>query len=71
MLPDSYATMITPTRLANNAVVPHGLGVDVKNVLGHPAAAHGGSVEIDSSVGKGTTVKIILPGADQRRVAAQ
>jgi signal transduction histidine kinase len=35
------------------------------------ATQAGGSVEIDSSVGKGTTVKIILPGADQRRVAAQ
>jgi D-alanyl-D-alanine carboxypeptidase len=44
MLPDSYAAMITPTRLANNAIVPYGLGLDVKNVLGHPAAAHGGSV---------------------------
>ena len=44
ILPDSYATMITPARLANNAIVPYGLGLDVQNRLGHPAAAHGGSV---------------------------
>jgi CubicO group peptidase (beta-lactamase class C family) len=44
MLPASYATMITPTRLANNAVVPYGLGQDVQKVLGRPAVAHGGAV---------------------------
>jgi D-alanyl-D-alanine carboxypeptidase len=44
MLPVSYDTMTTPSRLANNAVVTYGLGLDVKNILGHPAAAHGGSV---------------------------
>ncbi len=44
ILPDSYAKMITPARLANNVNVLYGLGLDVKNVLGRPAAAHGGSV---------------------------
>ena len=44
MLPASYAAMTTATRLANNTVVPYGLGLDVKKILGHPAAAHGGSV---------------------------
>jgi D-alanyl-D-alanine carboxypeptidase len=44
MMPASYATMTTPARLANNAVVPYGLGLDVKNMLGHPAAAHGGAL---------------------------
>jgi D-alanyl-D-alanine carboxypeptidase len=44
MLPASYAAMTTPSRLANNAVVPYGLGLDVKNMLGRPAAAHGGAV---------------------------
>jgi len=44
MLPDSYAAMITPVSLANNTVVPYGLGLDVKKVLGHPAVSHGGIV---------------------------
>ena len=44
MLPASYATMITPAKLANDTVVPYGLGLDVKNVLGRPAASHGGAV---------------------------
>ncbi len=44
MLPASYATMTTPARLANNAIVPYGLGLDVKKILSHRAAAHGGAV---------------------------
>lgn len=44
MLPASYATMTTATTLANNAVVPYGLGLDVKKISGHPAASHGGAV---------------------------
>ena len=48
----------------------HGTGLGLASVYGFATQA-GGSVEIDSSVGKGTTVRIILPGADQRRVAAQ
>ena len=31
-------------RLANNTVVPYGLGQDVQKVLGHPAVSHGGAV---------------------------
>ena len=44
MLPDSYATMTTPARLANNTVLLYALGVDVKKTLGQPAVSHGGSV---------------------------
>ncbi|HEU4521424.1 MAG TPA: serine hydrolase domain-containing protein [Thermoanaerobaculia bacterium] len=44
MLPDSYATMITPAKLLNNTVVTYGLGLDVKKMLAQPAAAHGGAV---------------------------
>ena len=44
MLPASYATMTTPARLANNAVVPYGLGLEVKKVLGHPAVLHNGAI---------------------------
>ena len=44
MLPVSYATMTTPAQLANNTVVPYALGLDVKKMLGHPAASHGGAV---------------------------
>ena len=44
MLPASYATMTTAVRLNNNVVVPYGLGLDVKNILGERAAAHGGAV---------------------------
>ncbi|HEX6096647.1 MAG TPA: serine hydrolase domain-containing protein [Thermoanaerobaculia bacterium] len=44
MLPASYATMTTATTLANNTVVPYGLGLDVKKIHGQPAAAHGGAV---------------------------
>ncbi len=47
-----------------------GTGLGLASVYGFATQA-GGSVEIDSSVGKGTTVRIILPIADQRRVAAQ
>jgi len=44
MLPASYATMTTPTPLANKALVPYGLGLDVNKVLTRPAVAHGGAV---------------------------
>jgi len=48
----------------------HGTGLGLASVYGFATQA-GGSVEIDSSVGAGTTVRIILPSADQRRAAAQ
>ncbi|HEX9982716.1 MAG TPA: serine hydrolase domain-containing protein [Thermoanaerobaculia bacterium] len=46
MLPDSYATMTTAARLANNTVVPnsYALGVSVQKMFGHPAVSHGGAV---------------------------
>ncbi len=44
MLPDSYATMTTPALLANNTVVPYGLGLVVKKMLGYPAVSHDGAV---------------------------
>lgn len=44
LLPDSYAAMTTPSVLANNSVVPYGLGQDVQKMLGHPAVSHGGIV---------------------------
>jgi signal transduction histidine kinase len=47
-----------------------GTGLGLASVYGFATQA-GGSVEIDSSVDKGTTVKIILPIADLRRVTAQ
>jgi two-component system NtrC family sensor kinase len=47
-----------------------GTGLGLASVYGFATQA-GGSVEIDSNIGKGTTVKIILPAADQRRAAAQ
>lgn len=37
ILPASYATMISPPRLANNTFAPYGLGVFVQNQLGRPA----------------------------------
>jgi CubicO group peptidase (beta-lactamase class C family) len=42
MLPASYATMTTvpPAPLAS-----YGLGVDLKNMLGHPAVSHGGAID--------------------------
>jgi len=44
MLPASYATMITPAPLANSTVVPYGLGLEVKKVLGRPAVLHNGAI---------------------------
>jgi D-alanyl-D-alanine carboxypeptidase len=44
VLPASYATMITPTRLTNNNVVPYGLGVSVETWLGRPAVSHTGAI---------------------------
>ena len=44
VLPDSYAIMTTAARLENNVVVPYGLGVDVRKILGHAAVSHGGAV---------------------------
>ncbi|HEX7153582.1 MAG TPA: serine hydrolase domain-containing protein [Thermoanaerobaculia bacterium] len=46
MLPESYATMTTAARLANNTVVPnnYALGVGVQKMFGHPAVSHGGAV---------------------------
>jgi len=42
MLPASYATMTTrpPAPLAS-----YGLGVDLKDMLGHPAVSHGGAID--------------------------
>ena len=44
VLPASYATMITPTLLTNNNLVPYGLGVSVENWLGRPAVSHTGGI---------------------------
>ncbi len=44
MLPASYATMITPARLNNNASTTYGLGVGVQKQLGHPAVLHDGAL---------------------------
>lgn len=46
LLPASYATMTTPARLDNDAVVPnqYALGVWSQKVLGHPAVWHDGIV---------------------------
>ncbi|HVE72026.1 MAG TPA: serine hydrolase domain-containing protein [Thermoanaerobaculia bacterium] len=44
MLPASYATMVTPARLANNTVVPNALGVGTQKTLGHPTVGHGGAI---------------------------
>jgi CubicO group peptidase (beta-lactamase class C family) len=47
MLPVSYATMITPARLANNTIAPAGyaLGVATEKILGHPAVSHDGAID--------------------------
>ena len=47
MLPESYATMTTPARLANNTVVPNGyaLGVLAQSLLGHPIVWHDGAID--------------------------
>lgn len=44
MLPASYATMITPTRLANNTVEPYGLGLFLQKQLGRAAVWHTGGI---------------------------
>jgi D-alanyl-D-alanine carboxypeptidase len=46
MLPASYATMTTPARLDNGALVPtsYALGVAAQKILGHPGVSHGGAV---------------------------
>ena len=47
MLPDSYATMITPVPLENDAFAPnpYALGVVAQNILGHPAVSHAGAID--------------------------
>ena len=47
ILPSSYATMITPAKLENNADVSYGyaLGVATENTLGHPAVWHSGAID--------------------------
>jgi CubicO group peptidase (beta-lactamase class C family) len=44
VLPASYATMITPTTLANDTIAPYGLGVSVLKQLGRPAVGHTGGI---------------------------
>ncbi|HET7436836.1 MAG TPA: serine hydrolase domain-containing protein [Thermoanaerobaculia bacterium] len=45
LLPASYATMTTPTRLANDTVVGYGLGLYLPlSVVGHPAVYHDGLI---------------------------
>jgi D-alanyl-D-alanine carboxypeptidase len=41
VLPASYATMATRA----SPLAPYGLGLDVQNRLGHPAASHGGAID--------------------------
>jgi D-alanyl-D-alanine carboxypeptidase len=45
ILPSSYATMITPARLNNNAVVDYGLGLNLQKQLGHPSVWHSGAID--------------------------
>jgi D-alanyl-D-alanine carboxypeptidase len=47
MLPDSYATMTTPARLANNTTLPNGyaFGVISQKFLGHPIVWHNGAID--------------------------
>jgi CubicO group peptidase (beta-lactamase class C family) len=47
MLPDSYATMITPIPLENNPFAPHpyALGVVVQKILGRRAVSHAGAID--------------------------
>jgi D-alanyl-D-alanine carboxypeptidase len=47
MLPASYATMTTPARLENNALVPNGysLGVHLQQYQGHPVVWHNGAID--------------------------
>jgi len=44
ILPASYATMITPARLANGNVVfdNYAMGLSASKLLGHPAVSHSG-----------------------------
>ena len=44
VLPASYATMTTPARLADNSVVPYGLGLFLGKQLGRPAVSHTGAI---------------------------
>ena len=44
LLPDSYAAMITPARLADNTLVAYGLGQFLQNQLGRPAVWHTGGI---------------------------
>lgn len=44
MLPDSYATMITPQLPATSIFPPYGLGVFLKNQVGRPAVWHTGGI---------------------------
>ena len=44
MLPASYATMISPPRLADKTFAPYGLGLFVQNHLGRPAVWHTGGI---------------------------
>ena len=44
MLPASYATMTTATRLANNTLEPYGLGLFLQNQLGRKAVWHSGGI---------------------------
>jgi CubicO group peptidase (beta-lactamase class C family) len=47
LLPDSYATMTTPARLANNTIVPnrYAFGVLAQSLLGHPIVWHDGAID--------------------------
>ena len=44
LLPDSYTTMITPTRLSDNTFAPYGLGQFLQKQLGRPAVWHTGGI---------------------------
>lgn len=44
LLPDSYAAMTTPARLADNTVVSYGLGLFLGKQLGRPAVSHTGAI---------------------------
>jgi CubicO group peptidase (beta-lactamase class C family) len=45
VLPDSYATMITPAKLLNNSSTTYGFGLVVQKRLGQAAVWHGGAIE--------------------------
>jgi D-alanyl-D-alanine carboxypeptidase len=47
LLPDSYTTMTTPARLANNTVLSNGyaLGVIRQSLQGHPIVWHNGAID--------------------------